>query len=132
MVAPLLTIKRHSKNFIIVIRTTHHPLGLTIFLPLCVTLESVLEALKAFPRASSPGFSKLRAQHLLEAVQGTSTPSAQECLETLIRWVNLALPGKMETNSTMAYRSSTNSFVQEAEIKVEVFGQSLWKKTFAG
>ena len=68
--------------------------------PLCVTSVSVLEALKAFPRASSPRFSKLRAQHLSEAVLGSSTPSPQECLESLTRWVNLALSENMDRRIT--------------------------------
>ena len=64
--------------------------------PLFVTSALVLEALKTFPRASSPGFSKLRSQHLIDAIIGNATLSAQDCLESLTRWINFALSGKMD------------------------------------
>ena len=64
--------------------------------PLCVTSTSVLDALKCFTRASSPGFSKLRAQHLLDAVIGSTAPAGQECLENLTRWICFALSGKVD------------------------------------
>ena len=64
--------------------------------PLFVTSALVLEALKTFPRASSPGFSKLRSQHVIDAIIGNATPSAQDCLESLTRWINFALSGKMD------------------------------------
>ncbi len=64
--------------------------------PLCVNSLSVMEALQTFPRASSPGFSKLRSQHLLDATIGTTSPAGQEVLENLTRWVNFALSGKMD------------------------------------
>lgn len=63
---------------------------------LCVNSELVLEILKKFPRASSPGYSKLRAQHLLDAILGTTAPSAQDCLESLTRWICLALSGSFD------------------------------------
>ena len=47
---------------------------------LTVTVSSVLSALHAFPRASSPGSSKLRCQHLLDAIEGSTAPSAGDCL----------------------------------------------------
>ena len=47
--------------------------------PLVVDSQSVLHALEAFPRGTSPGFSQLRAQHLLDAIRGTSAPDAQLC-----------------------------------------------------
>ena len=57
---------------------------------------SVMEALQTFPPASSPGFSKLRSQHLLDATIGTTSPAGQEVLDNLTRWVNFALSGKMD------------------------------------
>ena len=57
--------------------------------PLCVNSLSVMEALQTLPRASSPGFSKLRSQHLLDATIGTTSPAGQEVLENLTRWVIL-------------------------------------------
>jgi len=54
---------------------------------------SVAAALQRFPRGSSPGASKLRAQHLVDAVQGTTVPAAAECLAELTRFVNHLLGG---------------------------------------
>ena len=45
-----------------------------------VESTAVLAALRAFPKATSPGASKLHAQHILDAVSGTIAPAAQTCL----------------------------------------------------
>ena len=63
---------------------------------LCATASHVLESLKGFPLGNSPGFSKLRPQHLLDAIVGTCTPAAQECLDRLTQWMNVAVSGKMD------------------------------------
>ena len=63
---------------------------------LCATASHVPESLKGFPLGSSPGFSKLRPQHLLDAIVGTCTPAAQECLDRLTQWINVAVSGKMD------------------------------------
>ena len=62
-----------------------HPVPelLDVGCPLVVNEASVLAALKAFPRGTSPGFSGLRAQHLLDGITGTTSPSAQVCLTEL-------------------------------------------------
>ena len=64
--------------------------------PLCVDSELVLEVLKCFPRASSPGFSRLLSQHLLDAIVGTTTPSSQDCLDNMTKWICLALSGGLD------------------------------------
>ena len=56
--------------------------------PLVIESKQVLECLKAFPRGSSPGASRLRAQHLLDAICGTIAPSGQSCLDSLTCFVN--------------------------------------------
>ena len=68
--------------------------------PLCPDSDFVLETLKKFPRASSPGYSKLCPQHLLDAIVGTTAPSAQDCFESLTRWISVALSGKMDKRVT--------------------------------
>ena len=49
-----------------------------------VTESTVLTALKAFLKDSSPGVFQLRAQHILDAVSGFIAPIAQDCLYQLI------------------------------------------------
>ena len=73
--------------------------------------------MKAFPQASSPGFSKLCAQHLLEAGQGmgmchTICARMPKEFDSMGQFGVVRKDG--QTNSNMAYRSPTNSFVQEA------------------
>ena len=51
---------------------------------LVVNREAVMLALGSFPRGSSPGGSKLRAQHLVDAMTGTTVPAALECQENAI------------------------------------------------
>ena len=48
--------------------------------PLVVDSTAVMATLQAFPRGSSPGGSKLRPQHLLDAISGTSSPFTGHCL----------------------------------------------------
>ena len=52
--------------------------------------------LRAFPKATSPGASKLRAQHILDAVSGTIAPAAQTCLEHLTRLMNKLLASAID------------------------------------
>ena len=54
----------------------------------------VMACLLAFPKGTSPGASKLRAQHLLDAIAGSTTPAARECLLSLTRFMNHLLSGK--------------------------------------
>ena len=61
--------------------------------PLAVSTEVVLSALKRFPRGSSPGASRLRIQHLLGAICGTTAPASSECLVQLTKWLNQLLSG---------------------------------------
>ena len=62
--------------------------------PLVVTSSSVLKALRGFPKASSPGGSKLICQHLLDVIEGSTTPSAQDCLANLTDLVCFLLSGQ--------------------------------------
>ena len=57
---------------------------------LTVNAELVKAALQFFPKASS---SKLRIQHLIGAICGTTSPAAQDCLLELTHWINLLLSG---------------------------------------
>ena len=43
----------------------------------------VLSCLKGFPNCTSPGASKLRAQHLLDVVSNSTAPAAGKCLCSL-------------------------------------------------
>ena len=67
-------------------------------LPPALTVDSpaIIAALRAFPRGSSLGFSKLRAQHLLDATVGTIAPSSHTCLENLTKLTNSLLSGKLD------------------------------------
>ena len=64
--------------------------------PLLVDQEQVLSALRSFRRGSSPGGSKLRIQHLLDAISGTTAPAAVECQAELTRFVNTLLSGRTD------------------------------------
>ena len=74
----------------------HPPPSVSIDLkPALVVDESaVLSCLKAFPKGTSPGWSRLRAQHLLDAIVGTTAPSSHDCLAALTKFMNLLLLGK--------------------------------------
>lgn len=62
--------------------------------PLVVAPAQVVAAIKTFPLSSSPGFSQLRVQHLLDVICNCTSPSSQDCLYQLTRWLNLLLSGK--------------------------------------
>ena len=64
--------------------------------PLTITPANVITALKAFPRGTSPGATRLRAQHLLDAVTGSVAPSSQLCLEQLTRFMSSMLAGELD------------------------------------
>ena len=64
--------------------------------PLLVDQKQVLSALRSFRRGSSPGGSKLRIQHLLDAISGTTAPAAVECQAELTRFVNTLLSGRAD------------------------------------
>ena len=55
--------------------------------------DSVLAALRGFPKASSPGASQLQCQHLLDAIDGNTSPSAKDCLDRLTRLLRFLLSG---------------------------------------
>jgi len=61
---------------------------------LTVNESVVLTCIHAFPKGTSPGASKLRAQHLLDAITGSTVPAARECLLSLTRFMNHLLSGK--------------------------------------
>ena len=62
--------------------------------PLIVDGSMVLNCLQAFPKGTSPGASKLHAQHLLDAIAGTAAPDAHDCLTSLTCLMNYLLSGK--------------------------------------
>ena len=62
-----------------------------------VSSASVLAAVCAFPPATSPGGSKLRCQHILDAIDGTTTPSARDCLDRLTHFMCFLLSGQADT-----------------------------------
>ena len=56
--------------------------------------QIVLSCLRAFPKGTSPGASKLRAQHLLDVIAGSTAPAARDCLLSLTCLMNHLLSGK--------------------------------------
>ena len=64
--------------------------------PLVVDDTVVMAALRLFPRGSSPGGSKLRAQHLVDAIQGTTIHVTVECHAELTRLMNHHLAGQAD------------------------------------
>ena len=52
-----------------------------------------MSCLRTFPRGTSPGSTKLRAQHLLDAIAGTTAPAACDCLLSLTCSMNHLLYG---------------------------------------
>ena len=69
--------------------------------PLVVDKQSVLSALEGFPNGSSPGFSQLHTEHLLDAIKGTNVPDAQICLENLTRLMSHLISGKLHRNVSL-------------------------------
>lgn len=63
---------------------------------LTVTDIQVKAAITSFPKGSSPGGSQLRAQHIYDAICGTTTPAAQECLIALTKLINFLLSGRAD------------------------------------
>jgi len=55
---------------------------------LTVDESMVLSCLRAFPKGTSPGASKLRAQHLLDAIAGSTAPATRDCLLSLTCLMN--------------------------------------------
>ena len=73
-------------------QSDNHTISPSININLC----GVTFALKRFPHGSSPGGSKLRAQHLLDITSGSSSPYAPSCLSELTRFINMLLAGKID------------------------------------
>ena len=63
---------------------------------LVVDSAAVIAALQVFLRKSSPGGSKLRSQHLLNAIVGTSSPFATCCRDQLTYFMNKLVSGKLD------------------------------------
>ena len=61
---------------------------------LTVDDSMVLSCLRAFPKGTKPGASKLRAQHLLDVIAGSTAPAARDCLLSLTCLMNHLLSGK--------------------------------------
>ena len=83
-------IHRHPQN-VVPSRSSDVPVSLV------VEPSIVLYALRSFPKGTSPGSSALRPQHLLDAVCGSISPAAFECLSNLTRFVNALLAGKLDS-----------------------------------
>ena len=65
--------------------------------PLTVQPSLVLLDLCFFQRGTSPGSSALRPQHLLDAVCGSTAPTAVECLNSLTHCINGLLAGTLDS-----------------------------------
>ena len=78
----------------------HNLLSLSddISLFLVVGSAAIHAALKAFPKGSSPRASRLRAQHLIDAISGTISLDAHLCLENLTRLVPKCLSGNLHVD----------------------------------
>jgi len=61
---------------------------------LTVENSMVLSCLQAFPKYASPRASKLCAQHLLDAIAGSTAPATRDCLLSLTCLMNHLLSGK--------------------------------------
>ena len=83
-------IRRHPQN-VVPSQFSDVPVSLV------VELSVVLYALCSFPQGTSPGISALRPQHLLDAVCGSTSPAASECLSNLTKCVNALLAGKLDS-----------------------------------
>ena len=59
-----------------------------------LTVDDSVSCLQAFPKGASPGASKLRAQHLLDVIAGSTAPAAHDCLLSLTCLMNHLLSGK--------------------------------------
>ncbi|XP_026416062.1 uncharacterized protein LOC113311438 [Papaver somniferum] len=64
---------------------------------LSVNSNSVLHALKSFPKGTACGRDGLRAQHLLDALSGAAAAVSDELLHSIITVVNLWLDGRCHT-----------------------------------
>ena len=64
---------------------------------LTVVESQVRAAITRFPKGTSPGASQLRAQHLYDAICGTTTPASHDCLTALTKWINLLLLGRLNS-----------------------------------
>ena len=71
-------IHRHPQN-VVPSQSSDVPVSLV------VEPSVVLYALRSFPKGTSPGSSAVRPQHLLDAVCGSTSPAAFECLPNLTR-----------------------------------------------
>ena len=65
--------------------------------PLTVQPSLVLLALHSFQRGTSPDSSALCPQHLLDAVYGSTAPTAVECLHSLTHYFNGLLAGTLDS-----------------------------------
>ena len=64
--------------------------------PMVASPDSVFSALRSFPQGSSPGGSRLRVQHLLDATAGSFSPAGSICLTELTRFLNTLLSGRLD------------------------------------
>ena len=66
--------------------------------PSSLTINPILvkAALQFFPKGSSTGSSKLRIQNLIDAICGTTSPAAQDCLLSLVLLIIFWLHGCVE------------------------------------
>ena len=90
----------HDDNYTYQDLLKHHPCSScpsdTSSSQLFLTVDElmVLSCLCAYPKGTSPGASKLWAQHLLDTVVGRTAPAAKDCVLSLTHFMNNLLSGK--------------------------------------
>ena len=90
----------HDDNYTYQDLLKHHPCSScpsdTSSSQLFLTVDEsmVLFCLRAYPKGTSPGASKLWAQHLLDTVVGRTAPAAKDCVLSLTHFMNNLLFGK--------------------------------------
>lgn len=62
--------------------------------PISVDSKALLKAIRSFPKGTSCGRDRLRAQHLLDALSGSAAVISEELLTSMAGVINLWLSGK--------------------------------------
>ena len=98
---------------------------------LTVSPDSVFAALRGFPKASSPGASQLQCQHLLDAIDANTSPSAKDCLDRLTRLLCFLLSGRADVRIApwLCGAPLTALFKKQGGIRPIVVGEILRRLT---
>ena len=96
LLLPLMMLRLGRSLHVATLRMSS-PLAYLMFLPLLYTVQPplVLAALRSFQWGTS-GSSALHPQHLLDAICGSTAPSAAECLNSLTHCINTLLAGTLD------------------------------------